>query len=254
MISYSFLADFYDELMRDVDYEKLADFYERVMSQCGNVKSVLDAACGTGTLTDILAHRGYDMIAVDMSPEMLAVAREKFAVSDESIITPLLLNQPLNELDLYGTVDAAICATDGLNYLDKTELNEALKRIFLFLEPGGVFAFDINTPEKFADMDGQIYIDETDDVYCVWRTEIDQEKQACVYYVDIFSQEKGDMWHRESEEHYEYIYFEEQMKAMLSEAGFINIASCSAPWDSGCEGKDYRLCFSARKPGEFHEI
>ena len=251
MTSYMALAGFYDKLMRDIDYGAVAEYYEEAIRQQG-AASVLDAACGTGTVAAALASKGYDVIAADVSPEMLSVAYEKLsAVSCEK--PPLLLNQSLAELDLYGTVDSAICTLDGLNYLSPEELTAAVGRIFLFLEPGGIFVFDVNTPEKFADMDGMTYSDEADDVYCVWKTALTPDRKACVYSVDIFSKGRGNSWSREYEEHTEYLYGESELKEILASAGFEAVETCPAPWDKGFDGKIYRLCFKARKPGKIRE-
>ena len=146
MNDYGPLAAFYDDLTTDVPYERFADYYEAVFQRCGRqVKTVLDMACGTGSMTKLLADRGYEMIAADASAEMLAVAREKTAGCP---VAPLLLNQSFEELDLYGTVDAEVCCLDGVNYIEPESLDRALHRLWLFLEPGGVLIFDVNTPEK----------------------------------------------------------------------------------------------------------
>ena len=145
MSSYVSLAKYYDNLTTDVPYGTFADFYEQIFKRFDlKPVTILDMACGTGTLTRILCERGYDMIASDGSPDMLMSAMEK--LSDlESM--PLLLCQNMNELDLYGTVDSIICSLDVINYVEKDVLPEVLRRVMLFLEPGGIFIFDINTPD-----------------------------------------------------------------------------------------------------------
>jgi len=216
MNAYTFLAPLYDRLTADVDYTAFAEYYEILFKRHHRkVETLLDLACGTGTLTGMLADRGYDMIGVDGSEEMLAVARDKLP-------NVLLLNQEMEALDLFGTVDAAICALDGANYLPPSALAETLRRVLLFLEPGGLFVFDVNTVHKLKGLDGAMFIDEDDDLYCVWRTEYDEAAQACLYGLDLFVRD-GAIWQRYGEEHIEYAYASQALRRMMAEAGFSNI-------------------------------
>lgn len=222
MSAYNALAPFYDKLTQDVNYDAFVEFYEQVFASYEIApKMVLDAACGTGTLTRLMADKGFEMIGVDQSFDMLSVAAEKMA-DMEANTRPLLLNQPLQELDLYGTVDAAICALDSINYIAPEDLRPIFERIHLFLEPGGVLVFDINTPAKLKNLDGEIFIDETEDVFCVWRAEYEERQKACFYGMDIFSRE-GDIWRREFEEHVEFLHEPEMLARLLEAIGFQGI-------------------------------
>jgi len=215
--AYGALAEYYDELTRDVDYESLANHYESLITRDGRrPEIILDLACGTGRLTRILAERGYQMIGVDASEEMLAKAG-----AEESNI--LYLHQSLEILDLYGTVDAAICSLDGLNYLPPTALDLAFRRIFLFLNPGAVFAFDLNTAEKLESQNGEFFCDEREDLLCIWRASFDEQERACYYDFDFFTQTEDDLWERQSETHVEYAYTKTEIQAKLEAAGFTNI-------------------------------
>ena len=180
MSSYERLAASYDELTEDVDYQRRADFLERLFQRARlPVHTVLDLACGTGTMTWLLTARGYELIAVDGSEDMLAAAAAKTGPG----IPPVFLHQSMPQLDLYGTVDAAICCLDSLNYLtNPRDVQRTFERLHLFIAPGGTLIFDVNTPEKFLRLDGQVYLDETEDAYCVWRTEF--SRGICSYYVD----------------------------------------------------------------------
>lgn len=219
MSSYLALAEFYDRLTEDVPYDEIAAFYEKLFDKYGiNVKTVLDLACGTGTLTKLMHDRGYDMIGADESPEMLIYAREKLGGDDT-----LLLCQSMEELDLYGTVDAVVCCLDGMNYVLPEDMGTVLHRVYLFLEPGGVFIFDINSPEKLRGLDGQIFTDEREDVFCVWQAELCEEDNACMYSMDIFSLEESGLWSRASEEHVEYIYQPEELKRLLEKEGMEDV-------------------------------
>ena len=159
MSSYSFLAGCYDGLTYDVDYAAWADYIEAHFSKAPLPgRTVLDLACGTGSLTRELALRGYEMIGADQSPEMLAQAAEK----NRGIppVEPIFLCQPMERLDLYGTIDACVCCLDSVNYVtDPKKLARAFQRVHLFLMPGGLFLFDINTPEKLEGLDGQVFLD-----------------------------------------------------------------------------------------------
>jgi SAM-dependent methyltransferase len=245
MSAYVSLARFYDSLTRDVPYGAIADYYEALFKQTNlNVKTILDMACGTGTLTCMLAERGFDMIGVDASAEMLSVASEK---SYDMENRPLLLNQPLELLDLYGTVDAAICSLDGINYVKPDRLCEVFRRVRLFLEPGGLFIFDINTPSKLKGLDGEVFLDETEDVYCVWRAAFNEEDKACRYDMDIFARD-GRKWTRSIEEHIEYAYEPFGLEKLLLEAGFEQVAVYGDLTYEKPTEKEQRLFITAIKP------
>ena len=165
------------------------------------VHTVLDLACGTGSLTWELARRGYEMIGVDRSEEMLAQANEKGAGLDVAE-RPIFLHQSMDRLDLYGTIDACVCCLDSVNYVTRPAvLEKAFQRVHLFLMPGGVFIFDVNTPEKLRGLDGQVFLDETEDTYCVWRAEYAKRRRICTYAMDIFRQTEGGLWERGEELH-----------------------------------------------------
>ena len=118
----------------------------------------------------------------------------------------------------------AVCALDSIDYiLDPADCKEAIRRVYKALNPGGCFIFDVNTPEKLRAMDGQVFLDEDDDVYCVWRGEFDRQSNICSYGMDLF-QRQGNVWHRSFEEHREYAYSAEQLVAYLKSAGFTSIA------------------------------
>ena len=171
MSAYDALAASYDDLTVDVQYEKRADFIEKLFRRSRiPVHTVLDLACGTGAMTWLLTGRGYELIAVDGSEDMLAAAMGKSGTVEG--VAPIFLHQSMPKLDLYGTVDAAICCLDSLNYLTRpADVQRTFQRLNLFIAPGGLLVFDINTVDKLAALDGQVFLDETEDTYCVWRTE-----------------------------------------------------------------------------------
>ena len=221
MASYETLAGSYDTLTGDVPYEKWADFIEKLWRRSKReVHTVLDLACGTGSLTWILTGRGYELISVDGSEEMLCAAREKGEGVDG--IAPLFLHQDMTELDLYDTVDAAVCCLDSINYLlYPSDVKRMLKRLHLFVSPGGMLIFDINTVEKLRALDGQVFLDETEDTYCVWRPEY--QRGLCTYYMDLFQLQSDGSWERTLEIHKERAYTVEELTEWLQKAGFGEI-------------------------------
>jgi SAM-dependent methyltransferase len=222
--SYDFLAGCYDALTYDVLYPAWADYIEKHFRRAGLPgNTVLDLACGTGSLTRELALRGYEMIGVDLSPEMLAEAAEKNRELDG--IPPIFLCQPMEKLDLYGTIDACVCCLDSVNYVtNPKKLLRAFQRVHLFLMPGGLFLFDVNTPEKLAGLDGQVFLDETEDAYCVWRAEYARGRRICSYFMDIFQRDQATgLWKRGEELHRERAYTAEELTGLLQQAGFHHI-------------------------------
>ena len=157
MSSYGFLAGCYDQFTTDVDYAAWGDYIQRHFQKNAFTGSIiLDLACGTGSLTWELARRGYEMIGADRSPDMLAQAAAKDPEGCET--APIFLCQPMEQLDLYGTIDACVCCLDSVNYVtDPKKLQRAFERVHLFLMPGGLFLFDVNTPEKLQALDGQVF-------------------------------------------------------------------------------------------------
>lgn len=242
MSCYASLAGYYDRLTGDVPYERFIEFYEAEFARDGGeFRLLLDLCCGTGTLTCELARRGYELIAVDASVDMLMQAREKSA---ELRCPPLFLCQDAAELDLYGTVDAAVCSLDGMNYIAPEALSEVFRRLHLFIRPGGLFIFDIRTPDWFRALDGDIFVDEKDDLLCLWRADFDEDMSAMIYGMDIFSR-AGALWERSSEEHIEYAHEPEMLRAALESAGFVDVRLCR-----DCPQGDAGRLFIAAKRNE----
>lgn len=221
MDAYHALANSYDQLTWDVDYQATVAFYMEILAKEGlSPRTAVDLACGTGSVALILAQMGMDVVAVDMSEEMLTQAQQK-AQSLRKM--PMFICQPLQELRLARGVDLAVCALDSMDYItEPDDCREAIRRVYKVLNPGGCFIFDVNTPKKLRAMDGQVFLDETEDVFCVWRGEFDGDTNICSYGMDIF-QRCGDVWQRSFEEHREYAYSARQLVGYLKEAGFTSV-------------------------------
>ncbi len=223
MSAYMGLAPFYDDLTGDVPYQRFADYYEKKFQERGiKIATLLDFACGTGTLTCIMAQRGYEMIAVDPSTEMLMELMEK--VYDLDVPEPpLVLCQDAVTLDLNDVVDACYSSLDGVNYIHPEDVVELFRLLHLFIAPHGLLIFDVNTPERFRSLDGQVFVDETEDVLCLWRADFDEEENALVYGMDLFTRTEDDLWERDGEEHIEYAHEPDWLAAELTKAGFVDI-------------------------------
>lgn len=223
MSSYDALAGSYDGLMADAAYYKRVDHLEKLFAKSSiPVHTVLDLGCGTGTIACLLAERGYQVTATDLSEEMLTQATQKA----ESLTgqPPLFLCQSMARLQLLEEVDTAISTMDSLNYLTRqADIRETFKRVYRWLKPGGQFIFDVNTPYKLQRMDGQLYTDESEDSYCVWRTLYSEKQKVCTYQVDLFSLREDGAWERDYEEHRERAWSEEELRCFLEEVGFHKI-------------------------------
>ncbi|MBQ9646777.1 MAG: class I SAM-dependent methyltransferase [Oscillospiraceae bacterium] len=244
MASYEFLAASYDELMRDADYTRRADFVEKLFLRAAKreVRTVLDLACGTGTMTCLLTGRGYEMISVDGSEDMLMEAREK--ARGIGGVEPLFLHQTMPKLDLNDTVDAAICCLDSLNYLTgPRDVRRTFERLRLFVSPGGALVFDVHGRGKLEAMDGQAYLDENGDVYCVWRTEF--RRDLLDYCVDLFTRRPDGAWERETEFHRQRYYSVADLTQWLREAGFTAVRTygdCRMRRPNDSDGRIYFSC------------
>lgn len=245
MGAYEALAASYDRLTNDVDYGTTVAFYREILAQEGlRPRTAVDLACGTGTVSILLAQQGLRVIGVDMSEEMLTVAQQKAGDMDNP---PRFVCQHLQKLVLPRGVDLAVCALDSLDYItDPNDCAEAIRRVYRALNPGGILIFDVNTPEKLRAMDGQVFLDEDDDVYCVWRGEFDEKTNICSYGMDLF-QRQGRLWRRSFEEHREYAYSAQQLTGYLKDAGFTNIRVYGDRRLEPPRSGEQRIYFKARK-------
>ena len=218
-MSYDSFAAFYDKL-QIADYEKIGAYYRKRLKENksdvnGNI--LLDLACGTGRLSRYFSGHGYDVIGADISPEMLSEAVKK---PHENI---QYLCQDMTRLDLYGTIDCCICALDGINHLpDLKAVKKAFSRVSLFMNKGGVFAFDVNTLYKHKKiLSGNTFVYDMEELYCVWRN------SACAHgkidiTLDIFARE-GNAWQRYNENFSERAYRISEIMTALESADFGEI-------------------------------
>lgn len=245
-MAYESLAGAYDRLTQDIPYEDILAFYEKIMALYGSrPETVLDLACGTGSLSVLLAQKGYQVLGADQSVEMLTEAYEKTMQTEGN--KPYFVRQKMQSLRLPNPVDCTVCCLDSLNYLTKPEdCRKTLARVFENLNPGGLFIFDINSETKLRGLNGQLFIDEDDEVYCVWRAEFDEDTRICTYGMDIFFRD-GQLWQRTGEVHREYAYTAQELTQWLKEAGFTDIRIFGDRSFDAPKENEQRLFFAAKK-------
>lgn len=222
---YRALARVYDRLNADLDYAAWADFIESCFGTylAARPELVLDLACGTGTMTRMLAARGYDMIGVDGSADMLS---EAYSLGNgEGKI--LYLCQDMREFELYGTVGAVVSCLDSINYLlSEDDLHKTFAGVHNYLDPDGLFLFDVNSPYKFAEVYGNnayVLEDESPEggaIYCGWQNEYDPESGICDFWLSIFEEDGDGRYSRSDEHQRERCYTEHTLRRLLEEAGF----------------------------------
>ena len=243
---YSSLASYYDKLNSHINYLEWADFLVSVFDSYGIKKGslVLDLACGTGNITLPLLSRGYDMIGIDISPEMLDLARRKTGGKNV-----LWLCQDMRSFELYGTVSAVVSCLDSINYLTgKIGLKKCFSLVHNYLDPNGIFVFDINSPYKFKNIYAENhYIIESDDVYCGWKNHYDEKSGLCDFELSIFAKDsKSDNYVRYDELQRERCWTVPIISQMLSSVGF-EILSISGGFENAelCETTE-RIFFICR--------
>ena len=215
---------------------------------------VLDLGCGTGTLTELLAEAGYDMMGIDMSAEMLQIAMEKRAESGHDI---MYLCQDMRELELYCTVGTVICVCDSINYvLEEEEVIETFRRINNYLFPKGLFIFDFNTDYKYSEVIGDTTIAENrEDCSFIWDNFYDEESHINEYDLTIFVRDgdEMDVFRRFQETHYQRGYNLQEMLHFVKEAGLEFVEAFDADTEAGVTGATERVLMVCREKGKEHE-
>ncbi len=216
--SYSGFAYIYDRLMQDIDYDAWVDYIEAIFDRCGvTPKLVLELACGTGNICCRMAQRGYDMIGIDLSQDMLNIAVPK---AEEKDLDILYLQQDMREFELYGTVDAVLCLIDSVNYItQEKDLIQVFKLVRNYLNPGGLFIFDINSAHKLKEIIGSnTFVVNEDDIFYVWENNYDEKDEICEFFLTFFVKE-GRKYNRIDEYHREKAYSTCVIKDCLKKAG-----------------------------------
>lgn len=247
MNSYTKFATLYDGLMNsDVNYGEWADYIENLFDLYGkNPNLVCDLACGTGNMTLPLAARGYEMIGVDRSFDMLSIARDK---AQEAGFDVVFLEQDMKKLDLYGSCDAFLCMIDGFNYiLNPNSLYNIAKRIkTCFLEPDGLFIFDLSSEYKLKSYIGNnTFIHDGEDVFYSWENKYYENIKMCEMYLNFFVKEKGH-YKRFGERHLQRAYSEDEIRRIFLAAGFSSVDAYSPLSFDKPKEDDMRIVYVAK--------
>lgn len=250
MNSYTDFAEVYDMLMDDVPYREWAERIIRILHENGIEDGlILDLGCGTGTLTELLAEAGYDMIGVDLSPEMLDVANMKKMESGHDI---LYLCQDMRAFELYGTVRAVICVCDSINYiLKEEELTQVFQLVNNYLDPQGLLILDFNTVHKYRDVIGDTVIaEDRGECSFIWENTWNEEEQINEYDLVVYVQEEDGRYRRFDETHLQRGYTEAQMKKAIADGGMVWISGCDAEADGSVTDETERGLILARERGK----
>jgi len=237
MDAYTSFAQVYDMFMDNIDYESWGEYLISLLKEYEIEDGiVLDMGCGTGSITQILASRGYDMIGIDNSQEMLNIAIEKRG-DDDSI---LYLLQDMREFELYGTVAACVCICDSINYiLEYEELVDVFKLVNNYLDPGGIFIFDMNTISKYRQIGESTIAEDREEGSFIWENYFDDEDNINEYQLSLFIKGEDGRYDKFSENHYQRAYTIEEMKEALREAGLEFVTAFDAfthnPANDDCE-------------------
>mgnify|MGYP000934569963 CR=1 FL=1 len=250
MESYGRFAGVYDVFMDNVNYREWADYIIETLAQDGIRDGlVLELGCGTGTVTEMLADAGYDMIGIDNSEEMLAEAMEKRAESGHDI---LYLLQDMQDFELYGTVRAVISVCDSMNYLtDEEDLEYLFALVNNYLDPEGIFLFDMNTVHKYRDLQRDTTIAENrDEGSFIWDNSYDEEEGLNYYELAVFLPREDGLYEKSEEVHCQKAYPQEEIETLIKEAGMELLAVYDAYTLNPATEDSERLFFVAREKGK----
>lgn len=245
--AYKSFAQVYDLFMDNIDYPSWCEYLTGLLREYG-VKDglILELGCGTGSMTQLLAKKGYDMIGVDNSSEMLEIAMEKKEETGQDI---LYLQQDMREFELYGTVRAVVSCCDSMNYiLEEEELLEVFRLVNNYLDPGGVFIFDMNTPYKYETVIGESTIAENrEEGSFIWENYYDEQEHLNEYDLTIYVQEDDGRYSRFEETHFQRAYETERILKLLDEAGFQTEKLLDADTKEAAGPQTERIFVAARK-------
>lgn len=219
LASYEQFAMIYDSALNELPYEAWLMYIESIFKKF-NLKPelILDLGCGTGSMTNLMAKKGYELIGIDLSEDMLAIARDK--AKDENLEV-MYLNQDMTELDLFGTVDAIISVGDALNYITLDEdLKKTFEKVNLFLNPGGLFIFDMNTVYKFKEVLGnKTYAENHEDYAYIWENYYYEDEAINEYEVNVFIKNEDGLYEKSTEVHHERGYDPSEVIKSLEASG-----------------------------------
>ncbi len=249
MAAYEHFAQVYDTFMDNIPYDEWCAYLHGLLAQYGVADGlVLELGCGTGEMTERLAALGYDMIGVDNSAEMLDAAQEKKDVSGHDI---LYLLQDMRAFELYGTVRAVVSVCDSINYVtDAEELATVFSLVNNYLDPGGVFIFDLNTVGKYRELGESVIAENRDEGSFIWENWYDEETRINEYDLTLFLRQESGLYEKYEETHYQRAYEIGEIKAALARAGLKLEAVFDAFTQDAPRPDSERVYFVARECGK----
>lgn len=254
MEAYSSFAQVYDMFMDNVPYEEWSSYLISLLKEYGIEHGlVLELGCGTGKMTRLLSGAGYDLIGVDNSEDMLEIAKEKQYESENSEILYLL--QDMREFELYGTVGAVVSICDSMNYiLEEEDLLSVFKLVNNYLDPQGIFIFDLNTIYKYRELLGETTISENrEEGSFIWDNYFDEEEQINEYDLTLFIREENDLYRKYEETHYQRAYELDTVKKLLEQAGMEFVAAYDAFSKEPVKEDSERIYVIAREHGKMQD-
>ena len=250
MEAYTGFAQVYDTFMDNVPYDEWGEYLVSLLKKYGVEDGlVLDIGCGTGAMTRYLDAHGYDMTGIDVSEEMLTIAKEK---SSPDI---LYLLQDMREFELYGTMRAAVSICDSMNYiLEEDDLLQVFSLVNNYLDPGGIFIFDLNTVYKYQEILGeQTIAEDREECSFIWDNFYDEEEMINEYDLTIFVQTQEDLFQRFTETHLQRGYTLEQMQEILQKAGLVFLKAIDVDTQGEVTEQTERICIIAIEHGKRKE-
>lgn len=250
MDAYTSFAAVYDLFMDNIPYGEWCEYVTGLLREQGIADGLLlDLGCGTGSLTELLAKKGYDCIGVDNSEDMLEIAMEKRAASGQDI---LYLLQDMREFELYGTVRAIVSICDSMNYiLEEEDLLQVFRLVNNYLDPGGIFLFDLNTLYKYEQLLGDATIAENrEESSFIWDNYYDAKEQINTYELTLFIREQEGLYRKYEEVHYQRAYELETVQRLLTEAGLELVAVYDAFTKEAPRADSERIYIMAREHGK----
>lgn len=250
MEAYTSFARVYDTFMDNIPYEEWAKYLTALLREYGVTEGLmLDLGCGTGTMTEMLADQGYDMIGVDYSEDMLEIAMEKRAESGHDI---LYLLQDMREFELYGTVGAVVSVCDSVNYITEEEdLEEVFRLVNNYLDPNGIFIFDFKTLYNYQTVLGDRTIAEKrEECSFIWDNYYYEEEKINEYELTLFIQDEGDLYRKFEELHYQRAYTLDDMIRLIQKSGLEFVTAYDAFTKHAPHEKSERIYVIAREKGK----
>ncbi len=250
MSAYTGFAELYDLFMDNIEYQKWGEYIKSLLQEYGvNEGIVLDMGCGTGNITEILSDAGYDMIGIDNSYEMLNIAMEKREKSGRDGI--LYLCQDMREFELYGTVAAVVSVCDSMNYiLEYDELVTVFKLVNNYLDPKGVFIFDLKTDEYYKKLGEKTIAENRDEGSFIWENTYYEDEKINEYLLTIYAKREGEMYERMEEFHQQKAYDLAQIKQAIGEAGMEFVCAYNAFSKDEAKVDNDRIYIIAREKGK----